>query len=150
MTSRLQFRNVDVDPGDPVETWPTEAVQAALERGTITDWRRLTAAIRRDPYGSVARRVEHVLTYCAPYGVAALMRSVIARARQWTETQARDEVRRRLADAVRRSGLTQAQFAQRLGTSPSRLSTYLSGKVDPSASLLVRAERLVDGLSPAR
>jgi transcriptional regulator with XRE-family HTH domain len=32
----------------------------------------------------------------------------------------------------------------RLGTSRSRLSTYLSGKVTPSAGLLVRMERLVE------
>lgn len=41
---------------------------------------------------------------------------------------------------VAESGFTAAEFAARLGTSPSRLSTYLSGKVMPSAALLVRAE----------
>ena len=43
--------------------------------------------------------------------------------------------------AVERSGLTNADFASLIGTSASRLSTYLSGKVTPSAALLVRIER---------
>jgi transcriptional regulator with XRE-family HTH domain len=45
-------------------------------------------------------------------------------------------------NAVARSGLSKAQFAARIGTSPSRLSTYLNGKVTPSAALMVRVRRL--------
>jgi len=40
------------------------------------------------------------------------------------------------------SGLSQRDFAARLGTSASRLSTYLNGKVTPGADLLIRAERI--------
>jgi hypothetical protein len=47
----LAFRNIDVSPEDPVEVWPTEAVLAALERGGLGHWRRLTAAIDEDPWG---------------------------------------------------------------------------------------------------
>ncbi len=43
--------------------------------------------------------------------------------------------------AVERSGLTNAQFAELIGTSASRLSTYLSGQVTPSAAMLVRIEQ---------
>lgn len=46
--------------------------------------------------------------------------------------------------AVEHSGLTNAEFAALVGTSASRLSTYLSGKVTPSAALLVRIERAGD------
>jgi transcriptional regulator with XRE-family HTH domain len=38
--------------------------------------------------------------------------------------------------------LSQQDFALRLGTSRPRLSTYLSGKVTPSASLMVRMRRV--------
>jgi transcriptional regulator with XRE-family HTH domain len=48
------------------------------------------------------------------------------------------EITRLLAD----SGMTRAEFASALGTSTSRLSTYLSGKVTPSAALLVRMGRV--------
>jgi transcriptional regulator with XRE-family HTH domain len=45
---------------------------------------------------------------------------------------------------VKRSGLSRAAFASRIGTSASRLSTYSSGKVIPSATLLLRIRRLAD------
>ncbi|MGH3800441.1 MAG: helix-turn-helix domain-containing protein, partial [Pseudonocardiaceae bacterium] len=40
------------------------------------------------------------------------------------------------------SGMARAEFASAIGTSVSRLSTYLSGKVTPSAALLVRMRRV--------
>lgn len=39
---------------------------------------------------------------------------------------------------VASSGLTQGEFARRLGTSPSRMSTYVTGRSVPSADLLLR------------
>ncbi|MFD2862989.1 helix-turn-helix domain-containing protein [Salininema proteolyticum] len=39
--------------------------------------------------------------------------------------------------------MSQAEFAERIGTSASRLSTYISGKVMPSAALMVRIRRVV-------
>ena len=38
--------------------------------------------------------------------------------------------------------MTRGAFAEAIGTSASRLSTYLSGKVAPSSTLLVRMERV--------
>jgi hypothetical protein len=149
VTSRLRFRNLAIDPSAPVEDWPEEGIQAALERGSITDYRRLAAAVRADPWGPVSRRIEHVLTYSRPYGSGALMRLVIDRYRTRAEAAAKAEVTRQLAEALAATGLTQAAFASRLGTSASRLSTYLSGEVTPSASFLVRARHLVErDLSP--
>jgi hypothetical protein len=52
------------------------------------------------------------------------------------------EVADRLASAWKATGLTQADLAALLGTSQSRLSSYLSGNVMPSAKILVAAERL--------
>ena len=57
MTTALRFRNIDASPDDPVETWPFEGILAAVERGTLPDWRRLATAIRTDPWGPVARQV---------------------------------------------------------------------------------------------
>lgn len=52
------------------------------------------------------------------------------------------EVMALLREAVTSSGLSQAAFARALGTSPSRLSTYITGATRPSAHFLVRARRL--------
>jgi transcriptional regulator with XRE-family HTH domain len=59
-------------------------------------------------------------------------------------------VTERLDTAVARSGLSMRQFAHALGTSPSRFSSYRSGKVAPSAPFLLRAERIADALARAR
>lgn len=137
----LSFRNIDVSPDEPVEQWPFEGVQAALERGGLSQWRRLAAAVRERPWGPVARRIEQALTIDRPYGVAELMDCVIAQSRADAEESERAEVSERIADAIARSGVSRREFAAQVGTSASRLSTYVSGKVSPSAAMLVRIER---------
>lgn len=145
----LTFRNVDVDPSTPVEQWPTEAVQTALERGDLGDWQRL-AAVRREPWGRTARQVEEVLSHSRPYGVAEAMDAVIGRVRERAEACEREQVAAELRSAVETSGLSRAEFASRVGTSASRLSTYLSGKVTPSATFLVRVRNLGEATTRSR
>lgn len=139
----LAFRNLTITPSAPVSEWPTEGVQAALERGDLHHWQRLTAEINKAPWGQTARQVEEVLSHCRPYGVADAMELVIARARARAEQRERDEVALEIRQAVARSGLTMAEFASHIGTSASRLSTYAHGKVAPAATLMVRIRRLL-------
>ena len=134
----VRFRNVDVDPGSPVGAWPYEALVTVLERGALSDWRRIAREIDAQPWGRVARSIEAYLGYERPYGVAPLMDDVIARARSRREAEEKARVGSLVSDAVERSGLSRAQFADAIGTSASRLSTYCSGKVTPSASMLLR------------
>ncbi len=147
--TRAAFRNVDVDPSAPVADWPLEALRAVLERGDIQDYRRVVHAIGRDPWGPVANRVEQVLEWTSPYGVARLMPHAIERARQrWVQAD-REWVQDQLFTLIDQSGLPRGEFARRLGTSPSRMSTYLSGSVMPSAALLARARRVAAIRHPA-
>lgn len=136
------FRNVDISSTDPVSEWPQEAIQTALERGSLSNWRRLTAAIQAEPWGNVARRVEEVLTYSRPYGVAPAFERAIGQLREAVEAAEREAVAAEIQGLVAKSGLSQAEFASRLGTSASRLSTYVSGKVTPSAALFLRMRRV--------
>ena len=138
----LAFRNVVISPGSPVSQWPAEAVQAALERGDLADWHRLVAEIDANPWGRTARQVEEVFSHSRPYGVADAMELVLARARDRAESGERAVVAAEIKEAVRRSGLSRAEFAAEIGTSASRLSTYVSGKVVPSAALMVRIRRV--------
>lgn len=138
----LRFRNVDALPDDPVGTWPLEAVRTALERGGLRHWRRLAQVIRDDPWGTTARSVEEVLVHSRPYGVAELMDDVISRARRASEEDERAEVADEVSALLKASGRSRKEFASRIGTSTSRLSTYLSGKVVPSAAMLVRMRRV--------
>lgn len=140
--TRLRFRNVEAHPSDPVETWPFEAVLTAVERGTLADWRRLMEGVRRDPWGGVARDLGQALEVARPYGTAPLLERALERARQERARDERAEVARRVTAAIEASGLDRAAFAERIGTSTSRLSTYATGRVAPSSTLLVRMERL--------
>jgi hypothetical protein len=141
----LGFRNVDADPGDPVDTWPYEALVTAIERGSVRHWAQITGAIRRDPWGRVARVVESYLGYADRSGATELLRRAIDRSRAEADAVDREAVATRVRDLIADSGLTAAQFASRIGTSASRLSTYATGKVMPSAALLLRMERLGSG-----
>jgi transcriptional regulator with XRE-family HTH domain len=66
----------------------------------------------------------------------------VARARKLATDSERADVASEVRDLVAISGLSKQDFAERLGTSRSRLSTYMSGKVVPSATLLVRMRRV--------
>lgn len=142
--SSLAFRNVRASPNDPVSAWPIEAIQAALERGGLSHWRKLTAAIRAQPWGPVSRRVEEVLSHSRPYGVAEAMERSISAARREAEEMERHLVAEEVKGLIERSGLSRTRFATRIGTSASRLSTYATGKVTPSAALLLRMRRAAE------
>jgi len=137
----LAFRNVQADPADPVESWPYEGLVAALERGGFRDWQRVAAAIERDPWGEVAADVRAYLSYEQPYGVGPLMTSVIKAARTHAQEEDKATVAARVRELVASSGLTRRAFADTMGTSVTRLSTYCTGSVTPSAALLLRMER---------
>ncbi|HEX6455638.1 MAG TPA: hypothetical protein VF009_03865 [Solirubrobacterales bacterium] len=116
--TELIFRNVDASPDDPVEQWPLEAIQTALERGSLKHWRRLAAAIKAQPWGPVARDVEAVLAYSRPYGVAKVMERVIDEARHKAEATERATVASEVRQLIEQSGLSRTDFASRNGTSP--------------------------------
>ncbi|MBI1844133.1 MAG: helix-turn-helix transcriptional regulator [Actinobacteria bacterium] len=137
----VQFRNVDASPLDDITTWPYEALVTAVDRGLVSDWQPIFVEIRRRPWGPVARRVERYIAYRDGDGVSKLFAMAIERARTRADHAYRAAVAERVRTAVERSGLTRAQFADLVGTSASRLSTYLNGKVVPSAAMLIRIER---------
>src|SRR5215207_6147865 len=112
--TELIFRNVDVSPHDPIEGWPLEAIQTALERGGLKHWRRLAAAIKAAPWGPAARNVEEVLTYSRPYGVAEVMERVLAHSRDDTEAAEAAAVAAEVRRLINDSGLTRREFASRI------------------------------------
>jgi DNA-binding transcriptional regulator YiaG len=138
----VAFRNVEGSPELPVGEWPYEALVACIERGTLGDWLPIIREIRRLPWGTVARQVETYLGYTDPYGVGPLLRRAVASARHDAEAEERAIVAGRVRELVEASGLSRAEFAREIGTSRSRLSTYCTGTVSPSAALLVRMERV--------
>src|SRR5271165_4896834 len=92
MTTALKFRNITASPDDPVDTWPFEGILAAVERGTLPDWRRLAAAIQADPWGPVAHQVLEAIHLSHPYGTTELLEGVVARARELAVDSERADV----------------------------------------------------------
>lgn len=137
----VAIRNVNV-ASDDVTTWPFEAIVTLIERGTIGDWAVLGRAIGADPWGGVARQVSEWVALSDEPDVAALLRRRIVRARADLERNERAEVAARVRQRVSESGLTSAEFARRIGTSRTRLSTYCAGSVTPSAALFLRIDRV--------
>jgi len=140
----VKFRNLDISPDRPVAEWPGEAVQTAIERGSLHEWRRLVRAVEEEPWGRTSRQIEQALAVSRPYGIAPALERVIETARcEQTECERR-AVADRVQALITASGLSRSDFAERIGTSTSRLSTYATGKVVPSAALLLRMEGLVE------
>lgn len=139
----MRFRNVDVDPARPLDEWPAEAIETLMDRGTRSDWQRLVAAIRCNPWGPTARTAESVAHWGEHDGVDVVVLDALAAAR----TSWDDQARRRYADRIRswrtEAGLTQRQLAELIGTSASRLSAYENAKVAPTSVVLGRIEQVL-------
>jgi hypothetical protein len=136
--------NGPFDSDQPVEFWPTSAIRAALQGGDIATWKRIAAALKRDPYGRTARQVEEVLEGTRPYGIAKALWEVLERARTHLEANERAEVARHIRLLIDRSGLGEPEFASRIGVSPEDLGSYLDGSVSPTSALMIRMRRLSD------
>lgn len=142
MTTGLRFRNLDVDPAEPVEAWPDEAIEQALDRGSLSDWRRIAEVIRADPWGRVSRTVESIAAWGEHYGVDPLLRHVIDQARRDVDAAARARYAAAIRGLRRSTGLSMREFARLAGTSPSRLSDYENGRTSPTTEVFGRIERI--------
>lgn len=136
----LMFRNVSTSPDTPVAEWPHEVFRAIIEYGMIEDYRVIAGEVRRRPWGEAATTLSEVLDYVDQSAARELLSLVLEGARDDARRQERDEVAAHLVDLIGGSGLSRETFAARCGTSASRLSTYLNGKVEPRAGFVVRAE----------
>lgn len=143
-----RLRNVDADLDAPVDTWPAEAIEILLDRGSLSDWRRLSAAIRANPWGPAARTVQNVASWDEHYGVDALMAEVIRDARSQLDKAARQRYAAHIRRWRKETGLSLRAFAQLVGTSASRLSDYERGKVAPTSDVLGRIEQLAQANRP--
>jgi DNA-binding transcriptional regulator YiaG len=134
----LQFRNLDFDLAAPMDMWPAEAIETVIDRGSLSDWRGLADAIRRNPWGPAARTAETVVAWGEHYGVDALMSNVIRQAREDIARRGRVEYAAQIRSWRTQAGMTLREFAQAAGTSASRLSDYENAKVAPTTDVLGR------------
>jgi DNA-binding transcriptional regulator YiaG len=145
----IRFRNLDLDTTQPMDTWPAEAIETVIDRGSLSDWRQLAEAIRRNPWGPAARTAETVIGWSEHYGVDALMSGVICHAREDLTYRGRAEYAAQIRSWRTQCGMTLRQFAQAAGTSASRLSDYEKAKVAPTTDVLGRLSHVADTHSPS-
>lgn len=138
----VQFRNLTTTWQDPIDQWPYEAVVTTMERGLVSDWQPILRDLRARPFGRIARYVAHYAKNPEDKAAAAFFSEALRRARVAREESEREEVIRRIRRAIDAAEVSQADFAKLIGTSASRLSTYLSGGVTPSATMLIRIENV--------
>jgi DNA-binding transcriptional regulator YiaG len=136
MTTR--FRNVDFDRSEPLDSWPAEAIETIIDRGALSDWRRLADAIRRNPWGTAARTAETVVGWGEHYGIDALISKVIRHARAELTQRGRTIYAEQIRAWRAQTQMTLRQFARVAGTSASRLSDYEHAKVAPTTDVLGR------------
>ncbi|MDQ6526220.1 helix-turn-helix transcriptional regulator [Nocardioides sp. LHD-245] len=123
-------------------------IRSAADLGAVIDsqdlgaWRAWAAASAAAPWtGRVEEHLELVRAG-GRIGETAGLEAFVGLVQRVT----REDERRTVADQIRSSvdstGLSQREFAALVGTSPSRLSTYLTGAVVPSAMMALRIERV--------
>jgi DNA-binding transcriptional regulator YiaG len=123
-----------------------------VARGGIREWRRQLMHRHEHPWSFDAERLLREARAAGPADPAGRRaQHWLALLRRHAEEQERESVARHIRRLIEQSGLSQRDFAVLIGTSPSRLSTYATGKVMPSAALLLRMmrvareDRLTDG-----
>ena len=132
----LKFRNLNVTPEDPVDTWGVEGLLTAIERGGAVDWAKITHAVRlAGPASEIRQELNEALELADGGG-----RSAIEVALRRADATPEERVRRRIRSLFNMSEMTITEFAERVGTSRPRMSAYLSGKTMPLATVLETME----------
>jgi DNA-binding transcriptional regulator YiaG len=132
------FRNLDFNPTAPIDSWPAEAIETIIDRGSLSDWHRLANAIQHNPWGPAARTAEIVVSWGEHYGVDILISDVIRLAREDLVLRGRADYAAQIRAWRAQTGMTLRQFSLAAGTSASRLSDYENAKVAPTTDVLSR------------
>jgi DNA-binding transcriptional regulator YiaG len=138
------FRNVDVDESAPLATWPPEAMEILVDRGNLSDWRRIAAALAQDPWGPLARTVEEIVGLDCHYGVDRILERVLQRERERHTLAGRRRYADKLRDLRRSAGLSMRELAAAAGTSAARISDYENARVAPTTDVLARLEDVLE------
>lgn len=136
----LLLAGVDADRTLPIVRTTAELV-GVVDGGSVLEWRHHLGMIAASPWSPYSQLLVDLATEAG----RPLAAAVVARFTEVCRERNKEHEREYVAEEVRRlvvdSGTSQRLFAQWVGTSPSRLSTYASGTVTPSASLMLRMTR---------
>lgn len=141
IAQNLVFEDIDPERSatEPITT--VAQLHDLCDRGSIIEWRHQLGAIAVSPWGPYADRLLEIGRSSDRPSALAAIASSIEQCQEWCRDRERDQVAREIRHLVAVSGSSQREFASRIGTSPSRLSTYVRGTVTPSAAMLLRIQR---------
>lgn len=132
------LRHLDYGRHATVEDMGAAGVQALLDGGDVAAWRPLLIAVAREPWGSVATRLEHVLAHLESYGTATAVDTWLRRCRAGAAQRPTS-----LAQLRGEAGLTQRELASRLGVSQAQVAR-LESTSTPSVRSLTRYLGVLD------
>lgn len=143
----LLLEDVDATEPAPLPASSRELRQVVEKRG-VGAWRALLATVAANPFGPDATRLAELADGTGLPAPAQAVEACVQVYRKRFEDAERLEVAREIRELVASSGYSQRQFARHIGTSASRLSTYVNGLVTPSATMVVRIRRCAAELAP--
>lgn len=133
------FRNISSSESDPVEQWGFEGILTAIDRGGLSQWRRIITAVQADPHGKVATEVDEAAQVAEDSGAAFIVARALRRARL-TEKERFGEKFKALLDEAE---MSQREAAEFLATSRPRVNSYCSGAVTPSAVVVDKLRKRI-------
>lgn len=135
----MKFRNLTISPDVPVGEWGVEGILAALERGGLNEWRRISQEVLAAPHGVAAQDLEQALAMTESQGAARLLRCFLER----TRAGDKELFAREFRSLVDQLAMTHQEVADILGTSRPRVSSCCSGAVAPNAVVLWKLQNLL-------
>lgn len=127
----------------------SEQLVDLLKHGTARHWRAALLPLIESPWGPYGEHIVRLTKEANLDAIGALLQECRKVYQQRQEQREREAIAREIRRLVAISGLTQRQFAAQVGTSPSRLSTYVNGRVIPSAAMLLRIRRVAQAQRPS-
>ncbi|TNM38318.1 helix-turn-helix transcriptional regulator [Nocardioides albidus] len=132
----------DLESAPP--TTPLRTVVGFLtvaEHGTLAEWRSHLGMVAARPWGTYSRDLLRLARRCRSDLLRDGVERAVALCREEHQARERADVAREIRRSLALSGVSQREFAAEIGTSASRLSTYATGAVVPSATMLLRIRR---------
>lgn len=123
-------------------------IRSATDLGALIDsrdlaaWRALATAAVAAPWTGQAEEHLELIGSTGRVGETAAVQAFVTLAQRVARESERRAVAHQIRSSVESTGLSQREFAALVGTSPSRLSTYLTGTVAPSATMALRIARV--------
>ena len=113
----------------------------------VNAWRGLLANIPPHPWGPAVGRLEALAEEVDLPNALRAIQACARVSRKRMEENERLTIAREIRQLVGLSGRSQREFASAVGTSASRMSTYVNGGVVPSSAMFLRMQRVAAHLA---